>query len=52
MIPFSVFMSFTFLYLNFQSIPRCLLVLLDIPFSMVGAMRHLDVRGYHLSVAI
>ena len=51
-IPLTLFLIFVLLYLNFKSIPRCLLVLLSIPFSMVGAIWYLQYLGYHLSVAV
>ncbi len=51
-IPLTVFLIFILLYLNFKSIPRCLLVLLSVPFSLVGAIWYLNFLGYHLSVAV
>ncbi len=51
-IPLTLLLIFVLLYLNFQSIPRCLLVLLSVPFSLVGAIWYLDFLGYHLSVAV
>jgi len=51
-IPLTLFLIFVLLYLNFRSIPRCLLVLLSVPFSMVGAIWYLHYLGYHLSVAV
>lgn len=51
-IPLTLFLIFVLLYLNFWSIPRCLLVLLSVPFSMVGAIWYLHFLGYHLSVAV
>ncbi len=51
-IPLTLFLIFVLLYLNFKSILRCLLVLLSVPFSLVGAMWYLNILGYHLSVAV
>jgi len=51
-IPLTLLLIFVLLYLNFHSIPRCLLVLLSVPFSLVGAIWYLDFLGYHLSVAV
>ncbi len=51
-VPLTLFIIFVLLYLNFQSIPRCLLVLLSVPFSLVGAIWYLNFLGYHLSVAV
>ncbi|MDT7040717.1 CusA/CzcA family heavy metal efflux RND transporter [Candidatus Nitronereus thalassa] len=51
-IPLTLFLIFMLLYLIFRSIPRCLLVLLSVPFSMVGAIWYLHYLGYNLSVAV
>ena len=51
-IPATVFLIFILLYLNFQSIPQCFLVLLSVPFALVGAIWYLNLLGYHLSVAV
>jgi len=51
-VPLTIFLIFVLLYLNFRSIPRCLLVLLSVPFSLVGAIWYLNFLGYHLSVAV
>jgi len=51
-IPLTLFIIFVLLYLNFRSVPRCLLVLLSVPFSLVGAILYLNFLGYHLSVAV
>jgi len=51
-IPLTLFLILVLLYINFQSIPRCLLVLVSVPFSLVGAMWYLNFFGYHLSVAV
>jgi copper/silver efflux system protein len=51
-LPLTLFLIFVLLYLNFQSIPRCLLVLLSVPFSFIGAIWYLNYLGYHLSVAV
>lgn len=51
-IPLTVFLIFLLLYLNFHSIPRCLLVLASIPFSLVGAIGYLYVLDYDVSVAV
>jgi len=40
------------LYLNFRSVPRSLIVLLSVPFGVVGAIIYLSVLHYHLSVAV
>ncbi|GJL60821.1 MAG: cation transporter [Nitrospirales bacterium] len=51
-IPLTLFLIFLLLYLNFHSIPRCLLVLLSVPFSLVGAIWYVDVLNYPLSIAV
>jgi Cu(I)/Ag(I) efflux system membrane protein CusA/SilA len=51
-IPLTVFLIFLLLYFNFYSVPRCLLVLLTIPFSLVGAIWYLDFLNYDLSIAV
>ena len=51
-IPLTLFLIFVLFYLNFRSIPQCLLVLLSVPFSLVGAIWYLNFLGYHLSVAV
>jgi Cu(I)/Ag(I) efflux system membrane protein CusA/SilA len=51
-IPFTLFLIFLLLYLNFHSVPRCLLVLLSVPFSWVGAIWYVDFLNYHLSIAV
>lgn len=51
-VPITVLLIFVLLYLNFRSIPRCLLVLLSLPFSAIGAVWYLDYLEYHLSVAV
>jgi Cu(I)/Ag(I) efflux system membrane protein CusA/SilA len=51
-IPLTLFLIFFLLYLNFHSIPRCLLVLLSVPFSLVGAIWYVDFLNYNLSIAV
>ncbi|WP_342348162.1 CusA/CzcA family heavy metal efflux RND transporter [uncultured Nitrospira sp.] len=51
-VPLTLFLIFLLLYLNFYSIPRCLLVLLTIPFSVVGAIGYLYFLNYNLSIAV
>ena len=51
-IPLTIFLIFLLLYFNFQSVPRCLLVLLSVPFSLVGAFMYLQFLHYDLSVAV
>jgi len=51
-IPLTLFLIFLLLYLNFHSIPRCLLVLLSVPFSLVGAIWYVHFLNYNLSIAV
>lgn len=51
-IPLTLFLILVLLYLNFHSLPRCLLVLLSVPFSLVGAILYVSYLGFHLSVAV
>ncbi len=51
-VPFTLFLIFLLLYLNFHSIPRCLLVLLSVPFSLVGAIWYVEFLNYNLSIAV
>ncbi len=50
-IPMTLLIIFALIYLNTQSLPRTLLVLLAVPFSLVGAFWLIYLLGYNLSVA-
>jgi copper/silver efflux system protein len=51
-VPLTVFLIFVLLYLNFRSVSRSLMVLLSVPFGVVGAIVYLSLLHYHLSVAV
>jgi copper/silver efflux system protein len=51
-VPLTVFLIFVLLYLNFRSVSRSLIVLLSVPFGVVGAIVYLSLLHYHLSVAV
>ena len=51
-VPVTVLLIFLLLYLNFRSVARSLMVLLSVPFAVVGAIVFLYLLGYHLSVAV
>jgi Cu(I)/Ag(I) efflux system membrane protein CusA/SilA len=51
-VPLTVLIIFVLLYLNFQSIAKSLIVLLCVPFSLVGSIWLLYLLGYNLSVAV
>src|SRR2546421_5629577 len=40
------------LYLNFRSLAKSLIVLLSVPFAVIGAIWFLYLLGYNLSVAV
>ena len=52
MIPLTLIIIFVLLYLNFESVPKSLIVLLSIPFSAIGGIWILDILNYNLSVAV
>ena len=51
-IPFTLLIIFILLYLSTRSITKCLIVLLAVPFSLVGAFWLVYLLGYNLSVAV
>jgi Cu(I)/Ag(I) efflux system membrane protein CusA/SilA len=51
-IPLTLLVIFVLLYFNTQSVVKVLIVLLAIPFSLVGAFLLLYLLGYNLSVAV
>jgi len=51
-VPVTLVIVFLLLYLNFRRLGETLLVMLTIPFSMVGAIGLLAALGYNLSVAV
>ena len=51
-VPFTLLIIFLLLYINFKSVGRCVIVLLAVPFSMVGAIWLLYLLGYNMSVAV
>jgi Cu(I)/Ag(I) efflux system membrane protein CusA/SilA len=51
-VPLTLLIIFVLLYLNFRSIPKSLIVLLSVPFSLVGAIWTLWALDYNLSVAV
>jgi Cu(I)/Ag(I) efflux system membrane protein CusA/SilA len=51
-VPITVFLIFVLLYLNFRSVTKSLIVLLSVPFGVVGAIVFLSLLQYHLSVAV
>jgi len=51
-VPLTLLVIFLLLYINFKSVGRCVIVLLAVPFSMMGAVWLLYLLGYNLSVAV
>ena len=51
-IPLTLFIIILLLYFNFKSITETLIILLDIPFSLIGASWILYLLGYNLSIAV
>jgi Cu(I)/Ag(I) efflux system membrane protein CusA/SilA len=51
-IPLTLAIVFVLLYLNTRVVTKVLIVLLAVPFSLVGAIWLLYLLGYHLSVAV
>lgn len=51
-VPITILLIFVLLYLNFRSVTRSLIVLLSVPFGVVGAIVYLYLLKYHLSVAV
>jgi copper/silver efflux system protein len=51
-IPMTLFIIFLILFLNTKSIQRTLIVLLAVPFSLVGAIWILYILGYNTSLAV
>ncbi len=51
-VPLTILVIFVLLYLNFRSVSRSLIVLLSVPFGVVGAIVFLSILQYHLSVAV
>jgi Cu(I)/Ag(I) efflux system membrane protein CusA/SilA len=51
-VPITLFVIFLILYLNTKSITKTTIVLLAVPFSLVGAIWLMYALGYHWSIAV
>jgi Cu(I)/Ag(I) efflux system membrane protein CusA/SilA len=51
-VPLTLAIIFLLLYLNTRSVTKTFIVLLAVPFSLVGAFWLLALLGYHMSVAV
>jgi len=49
-VPFSIFLIFILLYLNFGSVRDALIVMLNVPFAVIGGIIALYISGFNLSV--
>jgi copper/silver efflux system protein len=52
LIPFTLLIIFVLIYMNTNSVTRTFIVLLSVPFSLVGAFWLLYLLGYNMSVAV
>jgi Cu(I)/Ag(I) efflux system membrane protein CusA/SilA len=51
-VPFTLLVIFLLLYLNFRRLTETLIVMLSVPFALVGGVWLMWWLGYHLSVAV
>ncbi|MBL4661089.1 MAG: efflux RND transporter permease subunit, partial [Alcanivoracaceae bacterium] len=51
-IPFTILIIFTLLFISFKSVSEALMVILTIPFAMVGGLWMIYLLGYNLSIAV
>src|SRR5688572_11475780 len=51
-VPLTLLIIFLLLYINFKSVAQCAIVLLAVPFSMIGAVWLLYLLDYNMSVAV
>ncbi len=51
-VPLTLGIIFLLLYLNFQSVPHALIVMLALPFALVGGVWSIWALGYNTSVAV
>lgn len=51
-LPFTLFLIFILLYMNTRSTIKALIVMLAVPFSLIGAIWYLWFLGYHISIAV
>lgn len=52
LLPLTIFIIFLLLYMNTKSYAKTFIVLLAVPFSLVGAVGLMSILGYHVSVAV
>jgi Cu(I)/Ag(I) efflux system membrane protein CusA/SilA len=51
-LPITIGIIFLLLYLNFRRVPESLLVMLSVPFALIGGVWYLWLAGYNVSVAV
>jgi Cu(I)/Ag(I) efflux system membrane protein CusA/SilA len=51
-LPVTLFLIFLLLYMNTKSTVKALIVMLAVPFSLIGAVWYLWLLGYHMSIAV
>jgi copper/silver efflux system protein len=51
-VPITLFLILLLLYFNTKSYVKTLIVMLAVPFSLVGAVILLSILGYHMSIAV
>ena len=51
-VPFTLLIIFVLIYMNTQSVTKTVIVLLAVPFSLIGAFWMLYLLGYNMSVAV
>ncbi len=51
-VPFTLLLIFLLLYLNFRRLTEALIVMLSVPFALVGGVWLMWILGYHMSVAV
>jgi Cu(I)/Ag(I) efflux system membrane protein CusA/SilA len=51
-VPITLLIIFFLIYMNTQSIPKTMIVLLAVPFSAIGAIWLLAALGYNMSIAV
>ncbi len=52
LVPVTLVVILLLLYLNFRGLAECLIVMLSVPFALVGGVWYLWLAGYHTSVAV
>jgi Cu(I)/Ag(I) efflux system membrane protein CusA/SilA len=51
-VPLTLMLIFILLYLNFKSVVESFIVMLSVPFALIGGFLYIYIQGYNLSVAV